>query len=236
MYYTYVEINMWKEETPVSRLIDYVGRQNVTIKLKFIRLLQEGVLCPLLFFQIWRCININKQKKNGDALVNDDIRSKEMLVITDSGEKLGVLPRNKALQEAENRGLDLVLVSPDSNPPVAKLMDYSRFRFEQQKKAKEMKKKQKIVVVQEIQLSTTIEKHDFETKMKKARTILLDKGNKVKVTLRFYGRMIVHQDLGIDVVNRFVEGLADCSTVESPVKLDGKTLFAVIAPKIEKKQ
>ena len=90
-----------------------------------------------------------------------------MLVITDSGEKLGVLPRNKALQEAENRGLDLVLVSPDSNPPVAKLMDYSRFRFEQQKKAKEMKKKQKIVVVQEIQLSTTIEKHDFETKIKR---------------------------------------------------------------------
>ena len=116
-----------------------------------------------------------------------------MLVITDSGEKLGVLARAKALQEAENRGLDLVVVSPDANPPVAKMMDYSRFRFEQQKKLKEMKKKQKVVVVQEIQLSPTIEKHDFETKSRKAKTIL-EKGNKVKISLRFFGRMIVHQD------------------------------------------
>ena len=192
-------------------------------------------MCPLLFFQIWRCININKQKKNNESYVNDEIRCKEMLVITDTGEKLGLLPKNKALQEAENRGLDLVLVSPDSNPPVAKMMDYSRFRFEQQKKAKEMKKKQKVVVVQEIQLSPTIEKHDFETKAKKARTILMDKGNKVKVTLRFYGRMIVHQDLGKEVIDKFVESLSDCSTVEAPVKLDGRTLFAVIAPKNENK-
>ncbi len=179
--------------------------------------------------------SINKQKKNNESLVNEEIRCKEMLVITDTGEKLGLLSRGKALQEAENRGLDLVLVSPDSNPPVAKMMDYSRFRFEQQKKAKEMKKKQKVVVVQEIQLSPTIEKHDFETKAKKARTILMDKGNKVKVTLRFYGRMIVHQDLGKEVIDKFVESLSDCSNIEAPVKLDGRTLFAVIAPKNDNK-
>jgi len=165
--------------------------------------------------------------------VNDAIRAKEMLVITDSGEKLGVLSKNKALAEADSRGLDLVLVSPDSNPPVAKMMDYSRFRFEQQKKLKEMKKKQKVIVVQEIQLSPTIEKHDFDTKSRKAKTIL-EKGNKVKITLRFYGRMIVHQELGKEVIDKFIESLADCSTVESPVKLDGRSLFAVIAPKIEK--
>ena len=153
-----------------------------------------------------------------------------MLVITDAGEKLGVLSRTKALQEAENRGLDLVLVSPETNPPVAKMMDYSRFRFEQQKKLKEMKKKQKVIVVQEIQLSPTIEKHDFETKARKAKTIL-EKGNKVKVSLRFYGRMIAHQDLGKEVVDRFVESLADVSTIESPIKMDGRTLFAIIAPK-----
>ncbi|MBQ9519989.1 MAG: translation initiation factor IF-3 [Acholeplasmatales bacterium] len=156
-----------------------------------------------------------------------------MLVITDQGEKLGVLTKNKALAEADSRGLDLVLVSPDTNPPVAKMMDYSRFRFEQQKKLKEMKKKQKVIVVQEIQLSPTIEKHDFDTKSRKARTIL-EKGNKVKITLRFYGRMIVHQDLGKEVIDRFIESLQDASTVESPVKLDGRSLFAVIAPKIEK--
>ena len=177
-------------------------------------------------------ICINKQKKD-EAIINDAIRVKEMLVITDSGEKLGVLSRAKALAEAENRGLDLVLVSPDANPPVAKMMDYSRFRFEQQKKLKEMKKNQKVTVVQEIQLSPTIEKHDFETKAKKAKTIL-EKGNKVKITLRFYGRMIVHQDLGKEVIDRFVESLQDVSNVEAPVKLDGRTLFAVIAPKSEK--
>ena len=166
-------------------------------------------------------------------MVNEAIRCKEMLVITDKGEKLGVLSRSKALIEAENRGLDLVLVSSDANPPVAKMMDYSRFRFEQQKKLKEMRKNQKIVVVQEIQLSPTIEKHDFDTKSRKARTILA-KGNKVKISLRFFGRMIVHQDLGKEVIERFVEGLADCSNLESPIRLDGRTLFAVIAPKTNK--
>ncbi len=158
-----------------------------------------------------------------------------MLVITEDGEKLGVLNRNKALQEAEDRGLDLVLVSPDAKPAVAKIMDYSRFRFEQQKKAKEMKKKQHVIVVQEIQLSPVIEQHDFDTKVNKARTIL-KKGNKVKISLRFRGRMIVHQDLGKEVVDRFIEALSDVTTVESPTKLDGKTLFAVVAPKIEKQQ
>ncbi len=178
--------------------------------------------------------SINKQKKD-EAIINDQIRVKEMLVITDQGEKLGVLTRGKALQEADDRGLDLVLVSPDANPPVAKLMDYSRFRFQQQKKLKEMKKNQKVIVVQEIQLSPVIEKHDFETKAKKARTIL-EKGNKVKITLRFKGRMIVHQEIGVEVINKFIESLSDCTTVESQVKLDGRSLFAVVAPKVEKKE
>lgn len=191
---------------------------------------KEGVYVLFYFLKILGGGSINKQKKNTEDIVNDAIRCKEMLVITDSGEKLGVLSRGKALQEAENRGMDLVLVSPDANPPVAKMMDYSRFRFEQQKKLKEMKKKQKVIVVQEIQLSPTIEKHDFETKARKAKTIL-EKGNKVKISLRFYGRMIAHQDLGKEVIDRFVESLAEVSTVEAPVKLDGRTLFAVIAPK-----
>ncbi len=187
-----------------------------------------------IFINITGGGSINKQKKNNDSYVNEDIRCKEMLVITDTGEKLGLLSKNQALQEAEKRGLDLVLVSPDSNPPVAKMMDYSRFRFEQQKKAKEMKKKQKVVVVQEIQLSPTIEKHDFETKAKKARTILMDKGNKVKVTLRFYGRMIVHQELGKEVIDRFIESLQEVANIEAQPKMDGRIMFAVVAPKSEK--
>ena len=183
-----------------------------------------------IFLQIQGGGSINKQRKGTEELINEAIRCKEMLVITDSGEKLGVLSRGKALQEAESRGMDLVLVSPDANPPVAKMMDYSRFRFEQQKKLKEIRKNQKVVVVQEIQLSPTIEKHDFETKARKAKTIL-EKGNKVKISLRFFGRMIVHQDLGKEVIDRFVESLAEVSTIESPVRLDGRTMFAVIAPK-----
>lgn len=184
----------------------------------------------LLFFTTHGGGIINKQRKGSEDIVNDAIRCKEMLVITEKGEKLGVLSNAKAQAEAEDRGLDLVLVSPDSNPPVAKIMDYSRFRFEQQKKLKEMKKNQKVVVVQEIQLSPTIETHDFETKARKAQSIL-EKGNKVKISLRFKGRMIMHQDLGKEVIERFVERLAECSTLESPIRLDGRTLFAVIAPK-----
>ena len=156
-----------------------------------------------------------------------------MLVITHKGEKLGVLSRQAALDAADEHNLDLVLVSPEGNPPVAKLMDYSRFRFEQQKKLKEMKKNQKVVVVQEIQLSPTIEKHDFETKARKAKSIL-EKGNKVKVSLRFFGRMIVHQELGKEVIERFVQSLSEVSTVESQIRLEGRTLFAVIAPKTNK--
>ncbi|MDE7106619.1 MAG: translation initiation factor IF-3 [Anaeroplasmataceae bacterium] len=224
------KINRWKEETPVSRLIDeLVGKKS---QYKFGRYLR-GVFASLLFLLHTEVEIINKQKRGAEEIVNDAIRCKEMLVITDKGEKLGVLSRAKALAEAEESGLDLVLVSPDSNPPVAKLMDYSRFRFEQQKKLKEMRKNQKVIVVQEIQLSPTIEKHDFETKARKAQTIL-EKGNKVKISLRFKGRMIVHQELGKDVIERFVERLAEYSTLESPIRLEGRTLFAVIAPKTSK--
>ena len=168
-----------------------------------------------------------------DEMVNESIKLKEMLVITDKGEKLGLLTKNRALEEAYKRGLDLVVVSAESNPAVAKMMDYSKFRFEQQKKLKEMKKKQKVVTVQEIQLSPTIEKHDFDTKARKAQTIL-DKGNKVKITLRLKGRMIVHQELAKEVIAKFVEALAETSTLESEIKLDGKLLFATIAPKKQK--
>jgi translation initiation factor IF-3 len=175
----------------------------------------------------------NNRRTTDDAIINDDIKSPKVLVITNEGEKLGILSRNEALAKADEYGLDLVLVSPEAKPPVAKIMDYSKFRFEQQKKLKEMKKNQKVVVIQEIRLSPTIEKHDFETKANNARKMLL-KGSKVKVTLRFFGRMIAHQDLGQDVIKRFVDALADCAQTESPIKLDGRSLFTVLVPKNDK--
>jgi len=175
----------------------------------------------------------NNRRTTDDAIINDDIKSPKVLVITNEGEKLGILSRNEALAKADEYGLDLVLVSPEAKPPVAKIMDYSKFRFEQQKKLKEMKKNQKVVVIQEIRLSPTIEKHDFETKANNARKMLL-KGSKVKVTLRFFGRMIAQQDLGQDVIKRFVDALADCAQTESPIKLDGRSLFTVLVPKNDK--
>lgn len=177
--------------------------------------------------------SINKPKKSTDAIVNEEIRCKEMLVITGTGEKLGILSKRDALQAASERGLDLVLVSPDARPAVAKLMDYSKYRFEQQKKAKEMKKSQKTVSLQEIRLSPVIEQNDLLTKSKNARKIL-EKGNKVKVSLRFYGRMITHQDIGEAIIKKFVESLIDCAQQEAPLKLDGKSLFTVLAPKNDK--
>lgn len=192
----------------------------------------SGALYVPFYLEIMEVANISNQKRP-EEMVNEDIRLKEMLVITDKGEKLGVLLKAKALEEAYKRELDLVVVSPDSNPAVAKMMDYSKYRFEQQKKAKEMKKKQKITVVQEIQLSPTIEKHDFDTKARKAETIL-SKGNKVKITMRLKGRMIMHQELAKEVIVRFIDQLKDVSTLESDVKLDGKQLFATIQPKVQK--
>jgi translation initiation factor IF-3 len=188
-------------------------------------------MSSFIFPKFLGVIGINKQKKD-EAIVNEAIRAKEMLVITDTGEKLGVISRAKALNEAYDRGMDLVLVSPDANPLVAKMMDYSRLRFEQQKKLKEMKKNQKVTVVQEIQLSPTIEKHDFETMANKAKTILA-KGNKVKITLRFYGRMIVHQELGTEVIDRFIESLQEVANIEAQPKMDGRIMFAVLVPKSE---
>ena len=176
-----------------------------------------------------------KPKKENTDLVNELIRFPEVLVIDDKGQQLGVKSRDEALRIAELKNLDLLCVAPMAKPPVCKIMNYGKYKFEQQKKLKEMKKNQKVVVVQEIQLSPTIEKHDFETKARKAASIL-EKGNKVKVSLRFFGRMIVHQELGKEVIERFVQSLSEVSTIESQIRLEGRTLFAVIAPKTNKEK
>ena len=161
--------------------------------------------------------------------MNVDIRSKEMLVITEDGEKLGILSRKDALAEAESRNLDLVLVSPQAKPQVAKIMDYSKYRFEQQKKAREQRKNQHVVQVQEIRMTPTIGDNDLITKANKARKIL-EKGNKIKVSVRFYGRLITRQDLGVQVLDKFIENLKDVAEVETQAKQEGKFLFTTLAP------
>lgn len=197
-------------------------------------------MCTLfILIKIWRYKIIYyrdkapRQKKD-EAIINENIPYSKMLVIDDEGNKLGLMPKNDAINLAYDKNLDLVVVSPNPKNPVAKIMDYSKYRYEQQKRAKEAKKNQNTVVVQEIKLSPTIDKNDVLTKAKIAKKIL-NKGNKIKVSLRFRGRMIVHKEIGKEVIESFCDSLKDISAVETPCKLDGKIMFAIIAPIKDKK-
>lgn len=166
-------------------------------------------------------------------MVNEGIRARELRLISDNGDQLGVKTKQEALKMAEDANLDLVLVAPKAKPPVAKIMDYGKHRFELQKKQREARKKQKVVNIKEVRLSPTIDTNDFNTKMKNARKFL-SKGDKVKVSIRFKGRAITHKDIGRDVLNRFAEATEDVATVESKAKMDGRSMFLMLAPKTEK--
>ncbi|MYY22465.1 translation initiation factor IF-3 [Lactobacillus salivarius] len=168
-----------------------------------------------------------------DKMVNEGIRARELRLISDNGDQLGVKTKQEALKMAEDANLDLVLVAPKAKPPVAKIMDYGKYRFELQKKQREARKKQKVVNIKEVRLSPTIDTNDFNTKMKNARKFL-SKGDKVKVSIRFKGRAITHKDIGRDVLNRFAEATEDVATVESKAKMDGRSMFLMLAPKNEK--
>ncbi|MDY0074798.1 MAG: translation initiation factor IF-3 [Acholeplasmataceae bacterium] len=171
---------------------------------------------------------IKQIKKNTD-LVNETIPYGEFLVIDEQGNKIGILNRRDALKFAQEREFDIVVVSPDSKPMVAKLMDYSKYRYEQQRKLREMKKNQHVVDIKEIRLSPTIDKHDFETKVKHAIKFL-EKGDKVKLSIRFFGRMITHSDVGMKVMERFMEAVGSMATIESRPKMDGRNMVALLAP------
>lgn len=168
-----------------------------------------------------------------DMIVNDRIRATEVRLIGKNGEQIGVVQRKEAMRLAEESNLDLVLVSPNAKPPVARIMDYGKYRYEQQKKEREARKNQKIVNVKEIRLSPTIDDHDFDTKLRNARKFL-DKGDKVKVSIRFRGRAITHKDIGRVVLERMAEATSDIAQVESKAKMDGRSMFLMLAPKSEK--
>jgi translation initiation factor IF-3 len=150
-------------------------------------------------------------------------------VISESGEQLGVLTLREALAMAESAGLDLVEIAPTAKPPVAKIIDYGKFRYHQQKKEKDSKKAQVQIKVKEIKLKPNIDTHDFQTKLKHAREFLI-KGNKVRISIMFRGREMLHIDLGEKVVKQFCLDLSDISTVESPPKMMGRTITTVLAP------
>ena len=160
--------------------------------------------------------------------INGQIRAKEVQLISETGEKLGVVPLAKALDIAGEKKLDLVLVSPNSQMPVCKIMNYGKYKFEQSKKEKEAKKKQKVQETKEIRITPNIEEHDFGFKAKNARKFLED-GNKVKITVRFRGRELNNTKLGEDVLNKFIANLEDVSVVERKPKLEGKNMFIILA-------
>lgn len=177
-----------------------------------------------IFF--WRCFTIKQELP-----INREIKEKEVQLIDENGEKLGVQPIEKALELAEDKNLDLVLVAPNSKPVVCKLMNYGKYKFEQAKKEKESRKNQKAVELKEIRVTPNIGDHDFGFKSKNARTFL-ESGNKVKFTVRFRGRELNNVKAGELVLNKFAEDLADIATVEKKPFLEGKTMFIILTKKI----
>ena len=166
-------------------------------------------------------------------MVNDGIRARELRIIGSDGEQLGVKSKSDALQIAEAANLDLVLVSPNANPPVARIMDYGKFRFDQQKREREARKNQKVVSLKEVRLSPSIDENDFQTKMRNARKFL-EKGDKVKASIRFKGRAITHKEIGQRVLDRLASELTDVSTIESHTIMYGRSMFLMLAPKADK--
>ena len=163
-------------------------------------------------------------------MINEDIRDKEIRVIGSNGDQLGIMSASEALDIAAKQNLDLVKISPQANPPVCKIMDYGKYRFEMAKREKENRKNQRVVNIKEVKLSPSIDTHDFETKLK-AAVKFLGGGDKVKVTVRFRGREVQHAKLGEELLARFAEGASEVGNVEKAPKLEGKNMAMVIAPK-----
>ncbi len=162
-------------------------------------------------------------------LINEEIKEKEVRVIGDDGETLGMMSGNAALKIAYDRGLDLVLIAPQATPPVCRIMDYGKYRFDREKKEKEAKKKQQVVELKEVQLSSRIDVHDFETKARNAIRFLTA-GNKVRVVVRFKGREMAHQELGREMLTRFEQAVSSVGTVEKKPVLDGRILSMIVVP------
>lgn len=173
--------------------------------------------------------NKNRHKEPTD-IVNEAIRNREVLVIGSDGTQLGVMSRRDALQKAYDEDLDLLCVAPNAQPPVCKIIDYGRYRFEQQKKEREAKKNQQTAEMKSLRVSPVIDQHDFDTKVKRAKEWLSD-GQKVKIDMRFRGRMITRQEVGKQVLDKFTEQVSDVADVTKPPMLEGNTMSVTFSPK-----
>ena len=170
---------------------------------------------------------------NIDYQINEAIRDKEVRLVDENGEQLGIVKNDVAQRMAEERELDLVKIAPQAVPPVCKLMDYSKYRFEMQKREKEQRKNQKTIQLKEVRLSATIDVHDMQVKAKNATKFLKD-GDKVKVSIRFRGRQITHSEIGMQVMQDFAARCAEVSSVERRPMMDGRHMIMILAPKAAK--
>jgi translation initiation factor IF-3 len=186
------------------------------------------VLCGIriLYLSVWRCFTIGKLEHQ----LNEEIRDKEIRVIGEDGAQLGIMSPASALSLAYEKDLDLVKIAPGSVPPVCKIMDYGKFRFEQLKKEKEARKNQRVIEIKEIRMSPNIDTNDFSTKLKNAQKFLTD-GNRVKVTVRFRGREMAHTSLGAELLKKFGEDCAELASIEKSAKLEGRNMSMFLSPK-----
>lgn len=179
----------------------------------------------LLFCKIGGVFSISAK----DLMINEEIKAKEVRVVGVDGEAIGIMPVDDALRLAYDKGYDLVLMAPQAQPPVCRIMDYGKYRFERDKKEKEAKKKQQVIELKEIQLSCRIDTHDFETKAKHAQKFL-ESGNKVRVVMRFKGREMSHMAIGQEIMKKFQEFCSPFGSVDKAPVLDGRLLSMVISP------
>lgn len=185
----------------------------------------------MYYLKYWRCFAIATK----ELQINEEIRDKEVRLISDTGEQLGIVSIRSAMDMAIEKNLDLVKIAPQAVPPVCRIMDYGKYRFEQAKREKEARKNQKVTDIKEIRLSLNIDTHDFETKAGHAKRFLTG-GDKVKVSIRFRGREMGHPEIGRDIMNRFAEACAEVAAVERPAKMDGRHMLMFLAPKTAKSE
>ena len=179
-----------------------------------------------MFYNFLEVLNIGKQ----ELQINEEIRDKELRVIGDDGTQLGIMSSAQAQKIADEKNLDLVKIAPKAAPPVCKIMDYGKYRFEQAKREKEQRKNQHTVDVKEIKLSLNIDTHDFNTKLKNALKFFAH-GDKVKVSIRFRGREMGHAEYGYDTMKKFSDACSEVANIERPAKLEGRQMLMFLAPK-----
>ena len=169
------------------------------------------------------------QRNDDEIRINENITAKQVRLIDAENENRGIVSLKEALALAEEEGLDLIEISPQANPPVCKILDFGKFRYEQQKRKNEAKKNQKVVEIKELKLRPMIDTHDYEVKVKQAKKFL-DQGNKVKFTMRFKGRELSANDMGKQVLSKLIEDLDDCAKVDSEMKLEGRQMTMILSP------